>query len=239
MTANPFPVRAWLETSCTLCFAVPAAELRQRLPATLEPDLFEDRLGFVAVAAVDTRGLRPKGLPRFLGNDFILVGYRYFVRRRSPDGRLRRGLMILRSETDRMRMVRLGRLFTPYAYHHADLNWRSGDQAAVVEDRRGGFRMAVRFGAEAALPEGSPFRDWREARRFAGPMPFTFSHDAARRRVIVIEGRRSHWQPRPAAVDEARVPFLDTLGFSELTLANAFVVREVPYEWMRARSEPW
>jgi len=68
---NPFPVEAWFDFSITLTFAVPREELAARLPPCLEPDTFADQWGFLAVAIVQTRDLRPRGLPRFLGSNFI------------------------------------------------------------------------------------------------------------------------------------------------------------------------
>ncbi len=102
---NPFAVEAWFDLSITLTFALPKAQLTARLPACLEAETFDDRWAFIAVALVQTRNLRPRGFPRFLGQDFLLAGYRHFVAYRSPDGRRLRGLQIIRSETDRRRMT--------------------------------------------------------------------------------------------------------------------------------------
>jgi hypothetical protein len=41
------------------------------IPACLELDLFEDKWAFIAIAVVQTKHLRPKGFPAWLGNDFI------------------------------------------------------------------------------------------------------------------------------------------------------------------------
>jgi hypothetical protein len=89
------------------------------------------------------------------------------------------------------------------------------------------------------LPPHSPFATWAEARRFAGPLPFTFSADAAAGRMLIVEGVREHWQPQPVAVESYRVGFLEQLGFSQLRLANAFAVRDIPYAWKKGRTEQW
>ena len=65
--ANPFAVDAWFEYSCTLTFAVPHEQIAARLPSCLEPDTFDGKWGFIAVAVVRTRHLRPTGFPKFLG----------------------------------------------------------------------------------------------------------------------------------------------------------------------------
>jgi len=97
-------VVAWFERVIAISFAFPERLLRPLVPAPLEVDSFEG-LGFVTVALVWTRGLRPALLPRFLGQDFFLAGYRVFTRLRDTDGRRLRGLKIIRSETDKAHMV--------------------------------------------------------------------------------------------------------------------------------------
>ena len=127
LNANPFAVDAWFDSSCTLTFAEPKEQVAARIPECLEPDTHDDRWGFVAVAIVQTRHLRPAGFPKWLGSDFILVGYRFFVRYKSASGRSLRGLYILRSETDKTRMALLGNLFTRYRYVKTDIHIEDSD----------------------------------------------------------------------------------------------------------------
>lgn len=237
---NPFAVVAWFDYSITLTFAVPADELVARLPPCLEVDGYDGRWGFLAVALVRTRKLRPAGVPEIFGRDFLLAGYREFVRYRSVSGRRLRGLHIIRSETDKRSMVALGNFFTPYRYCHRAIGTSVEGGVFTASDRNTGFLVRVRPAAGGGeLPEGSVFPDWRTARRYCGPMPFTFSCDARASRVLVIEGERGNWQPEPMAVVGHRVPWLETLGFSEIRLAAAFAVRDVPYAWKKGRVEKW
>ena len=239
LKTHPFAVEAFFTRSLVLTFAAPAAEVQALLPAPLVADTWQDEWAFLAVALVETRALRPQGFPNFLGQDFSLVGYRAFVRYVTPAGKRLRGLYILRSETNRRRMVLLGNAFTHYGYAHVDLRLTdtpSGGLAA--SSRRGNFDLAVAApGAAVALPVGSPFATWAEARRFAGPLPFTFAVEG--RRVVIVEGVRAHWQPQPVAVARARVGFLEGLPLSKLVLANAFLLRDVPYSWKKGRTELW
>jgi hypothetical protein len=94
-------------------------------------------------------------------------------------------------------------------------------------------------GEDPALPALSPFGSWKEARRFAGPLPFTFTFDSASRDVLIIEGVRQQWAPRPIEVVEHSVGFLRSLDLRTLTLANAFIVEDVPYYWKKGRLEKW
>ncbi len=237
--ANPFAVDAWFDYSCTLTFALPKAEIVAQLPSCLEPDTFDDQWGFVAVAVVQTRHLRPAGFPKSLGHDFVLVGYRYFVRYRSAAGRNLRGLYILRSETDKKRMELLGNIFTRYRYVETGVRVEERNERLRIESPRTGLEIEVDLHEDGALPEGSPFTRWEDARKFSGPLPFTFTCEAEKKRVLIVEGVRSDWKPKPVRVLSHHIPFLSELGHGNCILANAFVVRDIPYHWKKGTAEPW
>jgi hypothetical protein len=94
-------------------------------------------------------------------------------------------------------------------------------------------------GGEIALPEASPFKDWKEARRFAGPLPFTFTYDVEKKEVLIIEGVREDWTPKPVKVIESNVGFVESLQLEGAVLANAFVVSHIPYYWKKGRKDKW
>jgi hypothetical protein len=155
-----------------------------------------------------------------------------------PDGRIVRGLRILRSDANRMRMVIGGNLLTHYHYHRCD---------ATVEPAAGRLAISVRTrdGAgdldltadydDATLPAGSPFSSVREARRFAGPLPFTFDYEPETHSIIAINATRTHWQPAPVGVEVRRMSFFDQPMFAGCTpvLASAFRMTDVDYRWHR------
>jgi uncharacterized protein YqjF (DUF2071 family) len=236
---HPFPVVAWFERVVALSFAFPEGILRPLVPRGLEIDTYEG-FGFITVAMVWTKNLRPAGFPTFLGQDFLLAGYRIFTR--LNDGRRRlRGLKIIRSETDRRRMVWLGNLMTHYRYHYVKVETHEAyGQTRVQMSRADGTpTLDLAFASAndgSSLPEGSPFGDWKAARRFAGPMPFTFS-DEDEDTFVVIEGSRQDWVPHPVSVKEWRVALFDETPLSETKpiLANAFCVNGVSYRWKKGR----
>lgn len=237
---HPFAVVAWFDRVIAVSFAFPEATVRRLLPDGLELDAFQG-LGFVTVALVWTRALRPDGFPRFLGQDFFLAGYRVFTRLHESSGRRLRGLKILRSETDKRRMCWLGNLLTDYHYRHvrvrADKTGTLRTVETALRDRTSSLKLRYDAdGANAELPKGSPFPDWRTARQFAGPMPFTFS-SRSDGSIMVIEGSRSRWVPRPVQVHEWQVAMFEEEPFREAEpiLANAFAVEEVSYRWAKGR----
>lgn len=232
---HPFPVEAFFERVLAVSFAFPADLLEPLAPPPLEIDTFGG-YGFVTVALVRTRGLRPAGFPAGLGQDFFLAGYRVFARLRDGDGRRLRGLKILRSETDKARMVFSGNLLTHYNYRRIRLAESPGRIVTTLPGGSVTLDLGYDEREDAGLPAGSPFPDWRTARRFAGPMPFTFDHEGGGR-FVVVEGKRADWTPHPVEITGWRVGLFDETPFAgvEPVLANAFMVRNVPYRWERGR----
>jgi len=73
---HPFAVEAFFDESIVLTFAFPKEQLETLIPEALSLDTYKNEWAFIAVAVVKTRDLRPKGFPKLLGNDFVLIGYR-------------------------------------------------------------------------------------------------------------------------------------------------------------------
>jgi len=241
---HPLPVRAWFRSSLVLTYAFPEEVLRPLLPPGLELDTF-DGLGFVAIAMVQTEKLRPEGLPEWLGQDFFLSGYRIFARYRTNAGRTLRGLRILRSDTNRWLMARAGNCLTHYQYRIADVNWRErpGRLDIRVKTPRAEADLDLTAHIEnlpALLPDGSPFHTYREARLFAGPLPFTFDYEPETHSIVMIEGEREAWHPKPVRVEVRRATFFHREPFRRVVpvLANAFLIGGVPYRWKRGVREP-
>lgn len=237
---HPIPISAFFRHSLVLTYAFPPEILRPLLPEGLVLDTYRG-LAFLAVALVQTVDLRPSFLPAALGRDFFLSGYRIFTRL-AGGTQSKRGLRILRSDTDHPWMVRAGNLLTHYNYHLCE---------AALEERDHELRWTIRTPLceanidvlarltedPAPLPTMSPFRTLAEARRFAGPLPYTFDYEEATHSIIGIRAMRQRWSPEPVAVEVHCNTFLDQEPFSRAKpiLANAFHVQDVPYRWQRGR----
>jgi uncharacterized protein YqjF (DUF2071 family) len=237
---HPFAVEAFFERSVVLTFAVPKEQLERLIPPCLELDTFQDKWAFIAVALVQTKGLRPKGFPKFLGNDFFLIGYRVFVRYTTQKGKRLRGLYILKSETDKAKMKLFGNIFTHYNYSTTDITTIEDEQELLISSKRSKFEFKLAHTTDQiALPEHSPFTDWKEARKFAGPLPFTFTFNSKTNEVLIIEGVRQNWTPKPVSVLHYNVDFLRTLNIQNPIFANAFIIQEIPYYWKKGKKELW
>lgn len=235
---HPFPIAAFFQYSLVLTYALPASLLETLLPPRLEVDR-QGEDGFVAIALVKTRRLRPAFLPTWMGRDFFLSGYRIFTRFPTRERRLR-GLKILRSDTDSWLMTLGGNLMTHYGYHKVDLEekWEGSRLELKVRSRDGQTDLKVVADAsQDSLPESSPFSDWRLARKWAGPLPFTFSYEAETGKMVVVEGKRQNWEPRPIGIIECEAAFFRHGPFTgcQPRLANAFLLENIPYGWKRGR----
>jgi hypothetical protein len=180
----------------------------------------------------------PKGFPAFLGNDFTLIGYRIFVRYTNEKGKNLRGLYILKSETDKRKMEFLGNIFTNYKYKTIDIQKTTQTNSILFQSKSGRFQ--IRFMTILIQILGypsSPFADWKEARRFAGPLPFTFSVDDVNREVIIVEGKRSFWQPKPIQIQDFSSDYINQLTKNQFQLASGFIVKNIPYEWKAGKIE--
>jgi hypothetical protein len=234
---HPFSIAAHFRHSLVLTYAYPADLLEPLLPPGLALDAYGEH-GFVAVATVQTERLRPSFLPPAVGLDFFLTGYRIFVRvARTPS---LRGLYILRSDADRRAMVVLGNLLTHYRYTLADVSCLERDGTLEIHVRTPRHKADLHVVADldsrpAALPAHSPFNDLADARRFAGPLPYTFDYEYPSRSIIAVRSTRGQWDPQPIAVNVRHATFFASppLTAAEPVLANAFYVGDVDYRWER------
>lgn len=238
---HPFAVEAFFESSTVFTFAVPKEQLVHLLPPCLELDTFNEKYGFIAVAMVQTKDLRPKGFPKMLGNDFFLIGYRVFVRYTNIAGKRLRGLYILKSETNKKKMELLGNIFTHYNYTTTDIKQATQHGGIQISSQHSGFQVSIEKPVDEniPLPQGSPFADWKEARRFAGPLPFTFTFNKKKNEVLIIEGVRENWHPSPVKVLDYHFSFFDKMNLRHAQLANAFIIQNIPYYWKKGKIEKW
>jgi hypothetical protein len=237
---HPFAVEAFFERSLVLTYAVPKDNIQALVPECLQLDLLHDQWAFVAAAFVQTKHLRPKGFPTFMGNDFFLIGFRIFVRYRTAANKNLRGLYILKSETDKWKMAIMGNVFTHYNYTQTDIAHHTHDGQTTITSKKSGIELLVDTDQpEVGLPVGSPFADWKEARRFAGPLPFTFTYNAPRKEVLIIEGVRENWTPRPVQVIKQEIGFIKGFHLPGMVLANAFMIENIPYIWKKGKKEIW
>ena len=236
---HPIPVSAHFDATLVLAYAVPQEQLKPLLSPGLQLDTFGE-FGFVAVALVQTRALRPAFLPSALGQSFFLSGYRIFARYTTRQGRHLRGLQILRSDTDKRFMQLAGNALTHYNYCLAKVNLQTSPETLTIEvvtpRHEADLKVVAHLNQTGVLPPGSPFPDIETARRFAGPLPYTFDFEKPTGSMILVKGVRKAWEPTPVRVGVERATFFERFG-GQARLANAFYLSDVPYRWETGRVE--
>lgn len=238
--AHPFAVEAFFEYSLVVTYGIPTELAQSLVPYPLIPDTHENTTAFLAAAFVKTKALRPKGFPKCLGRDFFLAGFRVFVRYRTSKGKNLRGLFILRSLTNKSSMAVAGNMLTHYNYKVIDIKEENRPENIRISSKTAGIDVSVSCSQDSpALPSTSPFKDWKEARRFAGPMPFTFTVEPQSRVTMMVEGIRENWTPQPAELLHAECEVLNEFGAEQATPASVFIVRNIPYCWKRGVRDQW
>ena len=131
-----------------------------------------------------------------------------------------------------------GNIFTHYNYTTTDISINTSAQFKTISSIKSEFNLKIeKTESEIELPANSPFSDWKEARRFAGPLPFTFTYDEKKKTVLIIDGVRTNWTPKPLKVADFNFKFLEQ--FPDKILANAFEITNVPYYWKKGKTEQW
>lgn len=237
---HPFAVQTHFESSLVLTFAFPKEQLQNLIPECLELDTFQDKWAFIAIAMVQTKGLRPKGFPSFMGNDFFLIGYRIFVRYTNNAGKRLRGLYIIKSQTDKKKMEFFGNIFTHYNYTTTDIEQTRSENFKTIRSEQSKFEVTIEETKdEIKIPENSPFTDWKDARKFAGPLPHTFTVNTKDNTILTILGIRQNWKPKAVKVECYHFDFLNKLDLQNMVLANAFEIKNIPYYWEKGKIEKW
>ena len=132
----------------------------------------------------------------------------------------------------------LGNLFTHYNYTTTDISFQQKKEKTSIQSLKSDFKLIIdNSDREAILPKNSPFENWKQARRFAGPLPFTFTYNSEKKELLIIEGVRSNWKPTPINIMDYKFSFIDKLRFKNVVLANVFRVNNIPYEWKKGKKE--
>lgn len=131
----------------------------------------------------------------------------------------------------------LGNLFTHYNYSTTDIQDTSMGDIRSVSSAASQFSVSFTKKEGPRLPHGSPFASWKEARRFAGPLPFTFTSLSENNCLLIVEGVRRNWKPDPVKVVNFQFPIAEKFGLNNAILANAFIVENIPYRWEKGKTD--
>lgn len=135
-------------------------------------------------------------------------------------------------------MEKAGNIFTHYDYTTTDIKQSISKEIINIASKRSDFNFSILLNPKAEIPQDSPFLNWREARRFAGPLPFTFTQEN-KKEVLIIEGVRQNWKPQLVDVLNYNFSFFKNHKLNYPVLANAFIIQDIPYYWKKGKLELW
>ena len=236
MRPLPFPVKAWFDFFVVLFFSIDKDNTLKLIPTPLALDTHNDKALF-AVAIVNTKQFRPAFLPKWMGMDFNLVGYRFLTTWQTPEGKQIRGLKIIKSQTNQKFMKILGDKLTQYQFNYNPIQVKTEDSLVTIEGN--GINIKLKIHEEPSLtplPQNSIFENWTYARKFAGPLLYTFEVNEFKKQLTITEGTRKNWTPKPIEVISFDLDFLKEEKIKNLNpiLSAAFMVRNIPYSWKKA-----
>jgi hypothetical protein len=225
-----------------LAYRTPAASVEGIAPKPLK---LITRGGFafwnLVVCRVD--GMRPAGLPKFLGVSYHHVAYRLYVSAQTADGQEVQGLYFVRSDADSRLLCLGGEWMTDFRFHYAPVALeKNGDQFEAwvpTRDPAGCAHLKAEIALAHQLAEGSPFDDVEEAKRVLKYQPLGLAVGGGGRKLKLAEVMReeSAWRERPLRVLEADWGFFRAMpGQSEAKLEIATRVDPIDYRWRLGRS---
>ena len=235
---HPISIKTHVRHSLVVTWAFAPEVLEQFLVPGLELDTYTnaagERFAFAAVAMVDLDQLRIAGMPRVIGGAQVMTGYGVFTTMKTPAGKTMRGLRILGSQTSSP-LPFLGANLTT-RYHSTKVSAEAHAAYDVLQfvvtssDGSADLDITAHL-TDERLPDETPFENATDARRFAGPLPYTFSPDPDG--IVVVKSDRTDWTPRPVAVEVATATFFGNGPFADVPqrLANAFHVEDLDYGW--------
>src|SRR4051794_2413533 len=164
-------------------FRVDPAVMRANLPSPFRPKLHAGQ-AIAGVCLIRLEGIRPVGLPAFLGISSENAAHRIAVEWDGPDGEKREGVFIPRRDTDsRLNHLAGGRIFP--GEHHLSKFEVSDDGERIdfaMASRDGRVSIRLRASATALFPSSSCFRSFAESSAFfeGGSIGYSATRDGDR-----------------------------------------------------------
>ena len=208
--------------------------LARSLPAPFRPKLVRG-VGLAGICLIRLRGVRPRGLPAWMGISSENAAHRTAVEW-DVDGQTREGVFVRRRDTDsRLNALAGGRVF-PGVHHHGRFDVaENAEQLRVAYDSDdGAVSMAVGARVTDRLPVASVFASLDEASAFfqAGSLGYS-----ATREDGCFQGLELHctvWRMTPLAILSVRSSFFAERAIfppGSVEVDSAFLMRHVEHEW--------
>jgi uncharacterized protein YqjF (DUF2071 family) len=227
------PVSAHIRERYLVTFHAPAAAIARLVPAPLTVDSLDGR-GFVSVCALEMDDMGIAGTPRWLRFSNRELLYRVGVQYRGA-----KSFLTLRSDVSARALAVLGRRFSHYRPHLAEMRCARPDGRFRLVCRSGDGRADAQFEAApgGGAPLGASFADAAQAATFMLGMRFSVDVRPGGR-VRAQEIDHDPWGARFATPARRYFAFVDGLARAidaQLVYDHTLAMRDLRQTWRAAR----
>jgi hypothetical protein len=227
------PVSAHVRERYLVTFRAPAAAVARLVPAPLVVDSFRGH-GFVSVCALELDGMGIAGTPSWMRFSNLEFLYRVGVRHKGAPS-----FLTLRSDVSARALALLGRRFSHYRPHLADMRcWRrDGKFRLVCRAGDGGADAEFEARPDGVAPLDSSFADAAEAAAFMLGMRFSVDVRSGGR-VCAQSIDHDPWGARFATPARRHFAYVDALARAigaPLVYDHTLAMRDLRQVWKAAR----
>jgi uncharacterized protein YqjF (DUF2071 family) len=217
-------------------FRVDPAVIRAKLPSPFRPKLHAGQ-AIAGVCLMRLEGIRPVGMPAFLGISSENAAHRIAVEWDGPDGAKREGVFIPRRDTDsRLNHLAGGRIFP--GEHHLSSFTVTDDGERIdfaMASRDGRVSIRLRASATPLFPTGSCFRSFAESSAFFQGGSVGYSATRAGDRLDGLRLETQRWEMAPLAIDVVENTFFsDPAAYpaGSVEFDHALIMRDIEHRWL-------
>jgi len=227
-------VQGVIDRRILISYRVRPEVLARCLPHPFRPKIVRG-VGVAGICLIRLSGIRPRGLPAFLGLSSENAAHRIAVEW-EEEGRPREGVYIPRRDTSSRLNTWAGGKVYPGIHHHArfHVSEEAGRFRVGFKSDDGMAQVSVDVTVADSHPAGSCFRTLEDASHFfrGGALGYSVTPDPGR--YDGLELRCLDWTMAPLRVDAVRSSFFDDeerFPKGTAVLDSGFLMRGVPHEW--------
>ncbi|GHO46001.1 DUF2071 domain-containing protein [Ktedonospora formicarum] len=236
----PIAMKTTFQDILLLTYAVPPPLLADLLPAYIHPYIHNGR-SYISIVIGNMRGMRPGVLPEFLGTSYYQIVYRAVVCLRDLDGRERRGVFFLRSDSNDPVMNYFGNRLTEFRFHFfhtgaISLFQRHQELLVSVEtaDKQGDLVAYLRNqGSAEHLPPAEDFATIEEEKNTLVQLFHAYAYDPEHAIVYDLEIERGEWSLQRLEMLDVFSAFFKEYPFPAATARpiSHIYIQECSYIW--------
>ncbi|MBA3531362.1 MAG: DUF2071 domain-containing protein [Ardenticatenales bacterium] len=227
-------IQGVIERRILVNYRVEPEVLARVLPAPFRPKLVNG-VGLAGVCLIRLQGIRPRGLPAFLGIGSENAAHRIAVEW-DENRTSREGVYIPRRDsTSRLNTLLGGRVF-PGVHHHATFTVTEQDDyfRVALESNDGATKLLVAGRVAQELPSSSVFASLQDASDFFERGSLGYSATKDPHCFDGLELRSRQWHVEPLEVEEVQSTFFENPALfpsGTLHFDCALLMRNIDHEW--------